>query len=376
MKRKKNNLIRFARKNKDVFFSLFFLILFLGFLFLIYKADRTFYVHSFYDSSSKLAGNSENNISGSPSPISGLLCENYARRPVAVMLVSDTIARPLSGLTEADLVVEMPVVQNGITRMMAVYVCNEPKEIGSIRSARHDFIPLAMGFDAIYAHWGGSHFALDKLDAKIMDNINALTNPFDAYYRKSGIYAPHNGFTSIKRLIDSATKLGYRLENKFEGYLHENPKSFNSERIARSEATGSKIQNLKSAILKIGYPVHYAVEYKYDAGKNSYFRWRGGKPEMDKNNNSQVEAKNIVVMRAKSRELEGQYNDVDVEGEGKITVFQNGEAIEGAWEKDKKNQKSKLYFFDSSGQEIKFIPGQIWIEIIEPDKSVVWNSEL
>lgn len=294
------------------------------------------------------------------SPISGLPCDRYNQRPIAVMLASDTIARPLSGLGEADLVIEMPVLQNGITRLMAVFICNAPTEIGSVRSSRHDFIPLAMGIDAIYAHWGGSYFALDKLNVKIMDNIDALINPFDAYYRKSGISAPHNGFTSIEKLINSASKLGYRLENKFVGYPHYENK----------QLTGSNRQN---KILRISYPVHYAVEYDYSAEKNSYFRFRGGRAEIDKNNNRQIEAKNIVVMYAKSRELEGQYNDVDVEGEGKATIFQNGEAIDGAWKKDKANQKSKLYFLDLSGEEIKFVPGQIWIEIIEPGKDANWE---
>lgn len=344
-------------KKQGLLFPFFSLALFIGFLFLVYfSSGKTFFVDKTFEQREK----EEENISQNVSPISGLPCARYSQRPIAIMLAGDTITRPLSGLGEADLVVEMPVLQNGITRLMAIFVCNAPAEIGSIRSSRHDFIPLAMGFDAIYAHWGGSHFALDKLNAKIMDNIDALTNPFEAYYRKPGIYAPHNGFTSIERLINSAAKLGYRVENKFIGYPHFNGK--------QSMASGKQ-----NGTLKISYPVHYAVQYDYSAEKNSYFRVRGAKAEIDKNNNNQIEAKNIVVMYAKSRELEGQYNDVDVEGGGKATVFQNGEAIDGTWKKDKGNQKSKLYFLDLGGEEIKFVPGQIWIEIIEPGKDASWE---
>lgn len=348
--------VKFIKRNKDWIYSLLSLILFVAFLFLVLTKEKNIsFSFSGEQKEDSLATENQN-----VSPISGLPCDNYNQRPIAIMLANDTIARPLSGLGEADLVVEMPVVQNGITRLMAIFVCNAPEEIGSVRSSRHDFIPLAMGFDAIYGHWGGSHFALDKLNARIMDNIDALTNPFDAYYRKSGIYAPHNGFTSIEKLINSANKLGYRLENKFVGYPHYDNK----------QLAGNNKQN---GILKISYPVHYAVEYNYNAEKNSYFRQRNGKSEIDKNNNSQVEAKNVVVMYSKSRELEGQYNDVDVEGEGKAIVFQNGEAIDGIWKKDKANSKSKLYFFNLNGEEMKFVSGQIWIEIIEPGKDVIWQ---
>lgn len=62
------------------------------------------------------------------------------RRPIAVMLGNDPVARPLSGLSKAEMVIEMPVLINDITRLMAVYQVNSPSEIGGVRSARHNFI--------------------------------------------------------------------------------------------------------------------------------------------------------------------------------------------------------------------------------------------
>jgi len=293
------------------------------------------------------------------SSISGLPCTNYNRRPIAVMIANDAATRPLSGLSEADLVVEMQVVTDSVTRLMAVFVCNDPKEIGSVRSARHDFIPLAMGLDAIYAHWGGSHYALNKLNNHIMNNLNALNNPFAAFYRKSTVFAPHNGFTSLDRLLVSAIKSGYRLENQFIGYLHE-------EKLAEQNLSDGK------NILDIGYNGIFRVRWQYDSAINSYFRWRSNTKEIDRNNNKQTEVKNIVVMRAQSRTIEGQYNDVDVEGAGRAEIYNNGRQIEGTWKKDEADSKSKLYFFDTNGQEIKFVPGAIWIEIIEPNKTANW----
>lgn len=299
---------------------------------------------------------------GEVNPITGLECENYNRRPIAVMLAEDPITRPLSGIEMADLVVEMPVITGSITRLMAVYICESPTEIGSLRSARHDFIPLAMGLDAIYAHWGGSHFALNKLNAGIMDNIDAMKNPYNAYWQKSGIPMPHNGFTSMSRLVNAAEKLGYRLTNRFEGYLH---------------LEKSKIQNPNSKLsgrLTIGYSGNYRVYYEYNSESNSYKRWRAGTPEIDKLNNKQVEVQNVVVMRADSRMIQPpDYNDVDVEGTGEAIVYRNGEEIRGTWKKEGSYTKSKLYFLDSKGEEIKFVPGKIWIEIVEPNQEVRWE---
>ena len=290
--------------------------------------------------------------------ISGIECDGAKNRPFAVMLAGDLEAWPLSGISEADLVVEMPVVTGGITRYLAVYVCNEPQEIGSIRSARHDFIPLAMGFDAILAHWGGSHFALDKLNNKIMDNINALYLDGSVFYRKPGLPKPHNGFTTIKRLKEYSQRIGYRLKSEFSGYKfyeEENPSDKDGE-------------------LSISYPSIFKVDYKYDAEINSYLRIKGDKKDVDKLTGEQIAVKNVVIMYAASRQIEGQYNDLDIEGEGKAIVYQNGWEIEGKWKKDKSNMKSKLYFYNEAGEEIKFVPGKIWIQVVEPEQEVKWET--
>ncbi|MCK4592495.1 DUF3048 domain-containing protein [Candidatus Parcubacteria bacterium] len=303
--------------------------------------------------------NEEENEEKERNLINGIRCENAKGRPFAVMLAGDLEAWPLSGISEADLVIEMPVVTNGITRYMAIYVCGEPAEIGSIRSSRHDFIPLAMGFDAIYAHWGGSYHALDKLNNKIMDNVNALYLDGSVFYRKPGLPKPHDGFTTIKRLKEYSERIGYRLENEFEGYEfydEESPIDKNGE-------------------LSIKYPSIYKVEYKYNAETNSYLRSKGDKEDKDKLTSEQISTKNIVIMFAASRQIEGQYNDMDIEGEGDAIVYQNGWEIKGKWRKDKSDMKSKLYFYNEAGEEIKFVPGKIWIQVVQPNQKVEWEIE-
>ena len=293
----------------------------------------------------------------SRSPLSGLPCADALRRPVAVMLSNDAEARPLSGLSEADLVFEMQVVENMITRLMAVYVCGNPKELGSIRSAREDFIPLARGLDAILAHWGGEHAALEKLNAGIMNNLDGLKDELVTFFRKAGIPAPHNGFSTMTRLINGAKKMSYRLENKFVGYPH---------------LADQKPQN-KTMILTIDYVGKYAVKYDYDPATNSYLRWRGGAKEIDKNTGQPVVAKNVVIMRAPSKALDEQYNSVQVQGEGKATVYRNGEEITATWKKNQNDQTSKLFFYDQTGKEIEFVPGQIWVEIVDPGQDVTYE---
>jgi hypothetical protein len=282
--------------------------------------------------------------------ITGTRCKNGEKRPYAVMLAADKAARPLSGVSEADVVIEMPVITDGITRYMAIFKCEEPKEIGSIRSSRHDFITLAEGFDAIYAHWGGSYLALNKLNNGVIDNIDALKNPNKVFYRKSNIAAPHNGFTSFKKLDDTANKLKYRQTTEFEGYPHTKDKSVTEQRYE----------------INIGYPKPYNASFKYDPRLNLYYRSVGGFKEVDRNNNEQVAVKNIVIMEAKSRQVKGQYNDVDIENSGDATIYRNGEIVYGIWQKKSK----KYYFLDKDKKEIEFVAGKIWISIVQPNEAI------
>jgi len=289
------------------------------------------------------------------SPISGIESENGNRRPFAVMLAADETVRPLAGIGQADLVVEMPVIQNGINRFMAVYVAESPSKIGSIRSARHDFIPLAKGLNAIFAHWGGSHFALDKLNAHVIDNLDALINLHNTFYRDKNIPKPDNGFTSMEKMLNASEKLKYNLKNNRE------VKNIISENDWSPEA-GGWVYNGENIV--IDYPEEFKVEWIFNKDDKLYYRYRGDRPEIDRNTNKQVTAKVVALITAKSRHLEGQYNDVDIEGVGKLKIYQNGFYLEGKWIKDKSDQSSPMRFVNNSGYDIQLLPGQRWWEVI------------
>ncbi len=278
------------------------------------------------------------------SALSGVNCEKAKARPLAVMLAGDKEARPLSGISDADLVFEMPVTDSGATRMMAVFQCNWPKEIGSVRSSRLDFIPLAQGLNAIYAHWGGEKEALKQLDSKVIDNINAMKYDGTIFYRKKGIKPPHNGFTSSELISQAIKDLGYSLNKTAISYPHEKSKSMGGVEPS------------------IFYKGEFEIGWKYDIGSNSYLRFREGQAEVDENLGEQVEAKNVILMKTTWSPINKDYIRVKTVGSGEAIIYKNGEETNGSWEK--KTAIDKLYFYDGQRQEIKFAPGPIWVEIV------------
>ena len=64
---------------------------------------------------------------------------------------------------------------------------------------------------------------------------------------------------------------------------------------------------------------------------------------------------------------------MDLEGSDECQIYQNGIVIDCIWEKSEINPYSKLKFLDNDDNEIPFIQGQTWIEIVEPNQEVIWE---
>ncbi|HLN19011.1 MAG TPA: DUF3048 domain-containing protein [Patescibacteria group bacterium] len=317
--------------------------------------------------------------SGNVSPISGLACPDWNRRAVAVMQPADVAARPAAGFSDADMVVEMPVITASITRLMGVYVCGNPDDVGSMRSARHDFLSVAAGLDAIFVHWGRSNIEKFKevLNSKQFDDINCnddAGNPGLApgyCYRKEAtgtMRGVDTGYAKFSKLIEGAQHYGFRMTNNFSGYPHQ------EEAVMDQRPSGGH--------LRVAFAGPFAAEYDYDKASNSYKRIWGNVADSDRNNGKPLTPKNVVVLMATSDQLvEGeQYNNVqlgdpwfDTNDSGDAYYYFNGQEIKGTWKKDKSKATSKLMMLDASGQEVKFVPGQIWLEVLEPGQTLRWT---
>ncbi|NTW26721.1 MAG: DUF3048 domain-containing protein [Candidatus Moranbacteria bacterium] len=314
---------------------------------------------------------------GNVSPISGVACDNWNGRSFAVMQPADVAARPLAGLSQADMVVEMVAVYGSITRLMGVYGCNNPEEVGSLRSARHDFVHLAKSLDSIYVHWGRADIEQFKevLGSGIIDDMNCN----DDAGKSSGKYCfrkeasgnmrgVDTGYAKFASLIEGAKAFGYSMENKFAGYPHQEDAALD--------------QRPSGGNLRVAYAKPFDAEYDYDKASNSYFRTWGGVADTDRNNKEKIAPKNIVVMIADAAPIKvgEQYVNVqigdpwfDQADSGSAFFYMNGQQYKGTWKKDKTKINSKLTFLDEQGQEIKFVPGQIWVDIIDPGQALRWT---
>ncbi|MBV9278500.1 MAG: DUF3048 domain-containing protein [Chloroflexi bacterium] len=275
------------------------------------------------------------------------------RRPIAVMI--DNIspdARPQSGLAQASLVFET-LTEGGITRFMAVYLEQDAPVIGPVRSTRLYFNSWAAGLGVILGHDGGNVDALQQLPglgSVYNEDADRIVGPF---WRTTDRVPPHNEYTSTARLRAFAAAHGGSTTGSSVSLSHKGDASSSS----------------RPAHFTLNVPFSspdYAVTWQYDPASNAYLRFMGGRPHDDPASGSQLRAKNVVVMYTAMTSAYDPFTPgaihLATEGSGRATVYQDGKAIDGTW--NKTSVESPLKWLDGAGQPIKLNPGATWVEVV------------
>ncbi|MGH7193549.1 MAG: DUF3048 domain-containing protein, partial [Candidatus Saccharimonadales bacterium] len=296
-----------------------------------------------------------------PSTLTGLPVDPIVnkRTVTGVMIENSWAARPQSGLGQAGVVFEA-IAEGGVTRFLALYQDTAPSNIGPVRSARPYFIQWNQGFNAGYAHVGGSTDGLADIKKWDVRDLDQFSNP-GYYHRINTRYAPHNMYTSITTLNQLEVKKGY-VTSHFTGF-------------ARKKASPAKQPTAASIKLTLSGP-DYDVHYNYNAKTNSYLRNEGGAPQIDANTNKQISPKVVVAMVMPysfgSLDSTGAYYSIyKTIGDGPVYVFQDGTVTTGRWYKS--SATSQFVFKTTAGQAIRLNPGYTWLTALAGTDDVKYS---
>ncbi|HSH31960.1 MAG TPA: DUF3048 domain-containing protein, partial [Candidatus Saccharimonadales bacterium] len=298
-----------------------------------------------------------------PSPLTGVAVEPaLADRPVsAVIIENHPNARPQSGLGQAGVVYEA-LAEGGITRFLALFLETRPGTLGPVRSVRTYFVDWALEFDAPVAHVGGNADALDLVAPLGLKSLTQFAHA-SSYYRARDRFAPHNAYTSSDLLDQLLASLGFNKPATFK----PSPRKPASPPAAGAAPTAPTIG--------INYSYRgFAVEYRYDQATNSYNRFMAGAPHIDRNTNTQIQVKNIVVQYMPTRYGVTRIGESTVimgtPGSGQAIVFRDGGAVTGTWSKG--SHRDRTILKDSTGAEIPLNAGNTWYSIVPVGKMVTY----
>lgn len=288
-------------------------------------------------------------------PIDGLPTseKHLLRRPLAVMIENSPAARPQSGLTKACVVYEA-ITEGGITRFLAIYLHNDAEIIGPVRSARPHFISLEREYNAAYTHCGQSFEALQIL-AEDSSIYNLDQMKYDKpFWRDHTRYAPHNLYTSTKKLYTQIQKLSW-----------DGPESMLPSFTSKLPFSG-----LPAPILFIQFPsaAKYSLRMVYDAKFGGYLRYEDGKLLLDRETKEPIVAHNVIVQYVHDMPFDtSKFGTFDVAVIGNATgfFFREGQYI--PIKVHKHNERAITEFTTSDGKPLPYKPGQTWVEIVPID---------
>ncbi len=280
---------------------------------------------------------------------------NSKTRPYAVSVNNTPVAvKVQTGLNKAYLVYEIPTEGN-TSRLLALYKdINEDLTIGTIRSARHNFIDYALESDAIFVHYGWSHYAEDDQKKGSINYINGL---FDkSFWRNNpeNLASEHTAYTSTDKIKECAKEKGFKAESDKTILLN-----YNVEDVDLSGKTDSVSAN--KIVIPYGADPNVTT-FVYDSNTKMYNRQENGVNCIDYNTKEQVNTKNIIVQKINYAKCSDNYYwDLKTVGSGAGYFITNGYAVPITWKKDSRDGKTKYYYKD--GKEIEVSDGRTYIEL-------------
>lgn len=280
---------------------------------------------------------------------------NSKTRPYAIVVNNTPVAvKVQTGLNKAYLVYEIPTEGN-TSRLMALYKdVNEDFTIGTIRSSRHNFIDYALESNAIFIHYGWSHYAQYDQEKGSIDYINGL---FDAPFWRNNpenLASEHTAYTSIAKLKETISNKKFKAEADGTVLLN-----YNAEDVDLSNNTDVK-QGRNITIQYGGYG--NTTSFEYDEANKIYYRKEANNYCVDYETREKVNTKNIIVQKINySVCSDNKYWDLKTIGSGEGYFITNGYAVPITWKKASRSGKTKYYY--KNGEEIEVSDGRTYIEI-------------
>lgn len=277
-------------------------------------------------------------------------------RPFAVMINCHNNALPQSDINKAYLVYEL-MVEGGITRMLALFKDTNAVKIGSVRSARSQYLGYVLENDAIYVSAGGSSEAIREIDKLKINRIDVDNNLYGMRDKTLNRDWEHTLFTSIDLLKKGANNYKYRTTSD-SGLVFK---------YSESEVDLSKYSSsIEANKISIKYSDYRTSKYEYDETSKSYLRFMNSKENIDLTSKEQYKVKNIIVYGLKYTSFSSDnyygYQKIDNIGSGEGYYITNGYAIPITWKKDSLSSKT-IYRIKETGEELVLNNGNTYVQI-------------
>jgi len=284
-------------------------------------------------------------------------------RPVAVMINNIIKAQPQRGVSNADVIFEIPA-EGGVTRMLAIFQELEGIEsIGSIRSLRSYYLQVVQGYDAILVHAGGSEEAYTDLKTTGWDHIDGVMGNYhvDPFYRDKTRMAngtEHSLFAVGDKILESIEDSGYDTRHQ-SGFTYG---------YSFSEDAGSQCKS-KAEYAKVIFNSGKNTSFVYDNKTGLYTGYQFGERYQD-DGETDMTFKNVVLLSAGMNVYDGVGRlSVDFDKGGTGYFICDGKSVEIDWVKSADDAPFELTL--KNGTPLELGIGKSYIGIFDKNAGSV-----
>lgn len=280
-------------------------------------------------------------------------------RPALVVKISNYPQSiiPQAGLNSADLIFE-EVINDGATRLAAIFHSQEADPVGPIRSGRAQDINLLLSLHRPLFAWSGGNPAVTRA-IRESDLIDLSMQHSSGYYRRSGRSDANTVFSSSEALWAQSTDEAGRPTPVYP-YVRE------GEELTGEPATSVEVQ--LDGITAV---------WTYDEETDGYFREQNGREHTTETSDGvePVWVRNVVVMLADygNNQFDGN-PDAQVLGSNPVYVFSGGLVQVGEWLRFQPEDPFQLFDNFDDLNPLPLQPGRTWMEIPRNlDDVVTWE---
>lgn len=292
----------------------------------------------------------------------GYDAQYLGQKAVGIVVENHPSARPQWGMSTPDIVVEYEV-EGGISRMLWLYAnaSRVPAKVGPVRSARHDVVELAMGWDILFIHCGGSNFADDLMAATpSLDQMDAMyvSDCFERDYSRN-VATEHTLVMQGEKLASTIANRGYNMTAD-ESKIYKFKFNEGAEKIVPDGGVCSKID--------FSYSASYGYNFAFDAESGKYAQYRGSSPATDADG-IHCAYDNVIILYVDMIDLgdSSGHQDLKLENGGTGIYCTGGNYTEITWQKPSENSALRLY--DKNGNDLVLNTGRSYLGLVRSTQS-------
>ncbi|MET0787806.1 MAG: DUF3048 domain-containing protein [Cellulomonas sp.] len=286
-------------------------------------------------------------------PLTGIPGEPAVRPALAVKIENTAVARPQTGLEQADVVWET-IVEFDVSRFIAVYHSQVPAEVGPIRSVR-PMDPLILApMHGLLAFSGGQPGILDLVAASGVQMISHDAGA-PGMYRTKDRAAPHNVYgnpTTFWGLADADHQASPGEQFTFA----------RSADRAAAVVAGAPTSTLTFRLSPAASPT-----WTWDPASGTWLRSEGAAPATARSG-ARLSAVNVVSITAPhpntgyAAQGGAPVPTYELVGSGEGIVATGGKTLAVTWRKDA--QEAPMRLFTADGKPADLAPGNTWVELV------------